>query len=198
MIYSLVLALYIYVTYATIVHYHSLSHKIKIIKPMFVFSSNSFLGTSLHSIPKTHTSNPPPSPPCVKVRRPNLIAAYTTAATSFRTLSADMASPSLSLYEVLGIPMSATGNEIKAAYRKLARTCHPDVAAVSHRDTSSTEFIKIHAAYSTLSDPNKRAVYDRDLFSVRQRFGNLSASSAAAVSGFTGYTRRNWETDQCW
>ncbi|KAI8533163.1 hypothetical protein RHMOL_Rhmol11G0275400 [Rhododendron molle] len=112
-----------------------------------------------------------------------------------------MASPALSLYEVLGIPMGASGHEIKAAYRKLARTCHPDVAAVNHRDTSSAEFMKIHAAYSTLSDPNKRAVYDRDLFSVRQRFGNLSANSAAmaaAVSGFTGYPRRNWETDQCW
>lgn len=109
-----------------------------------------------------------------------------------------MASPALSLYEVLGIPMGASGHEIKAAYRKLARTCHPDVAAANHRDTSSAEFMKIHAAYSTLSDPNKRAVYDRDLFSVRQRFGKLSANSAAAVSGFTGYPRRNWETDQCW
>lgn len=160
---------------------------------MFVSTSNSFLGSSLYSTPKTHTVGPPPpSPPCVKFRRPNLVAAYSTTAAA--TLSADMASPALSLYEVLGIPMTASGDEIKAAYRRLARTCHPDVAAVNRRDTSTTEFLKIHAAYSTLSDPNKRAVYDRDLFSVSRRYSSLTA----AVSGFSGYPRRNWETDQCW
>lgn len=156
---------------------------------MFVSTSNSFLGSPLYSIPKTHTISPTPlSPPYLKFRRPNLVAAYSA------TLSADMASPALSLYEVLGIPMTATGDEIKSAYRRLARTCHPDVAAVNRRDTSTTEFLKIHAAYSTLSDPNKRAVYDRDLFSVSRRYSSLTA----AVSGFSGYPRRNWETDQCW
>nr|KYP60394.1 hypothetical protein KK1_022798 [Cajanus cajan] len=50
--------------------------------------------------------------------------------------------------------------------------------------------MKIHAAYSTLSDPDKRANYDRSLFR-RQR----PLSKAAA---FSGYTSRNWETDQCW
>ncbi|KAL7236998.1 hypothetical protein ACSBR1_020145 [Camellia fascicularis] len=111
---------------------------------------------------------------------------------------------STSLYEVLGIPMNATGNEIKAAYRKLARTCHPDVAMVNRRDQSANEFMKIHAAYSTLSDPDKRAVYDRDLFRLRHRFGSSSATSAAmatatSMSEFSGYyPRRNWESDQCW
>ncbi|CAL5377020.1 unnamed protein product [Camellia sinensis] len=116
---------------------------------------------------------------------------------------ANMAS-STSLYEVLGIPMNATGNEIKAAYRKLARTCHPDVAMVNRRDKSANEFMKIHAAYSTLSDPDKRAVYDRDLFRLRHRFGSSSATLAAmatatSMSEFSGhYPRRNWESDQCW
>ncbi|GMY05488.1 chaperone protein dnaJ 11, chloroplastic-like [Fagus crenata] len=117
-----------------------------------------------------------------------------------------MASTS-SLYEVLGIPISASCHEIKAAYRKLARMCHPDVVAMNQKETSANEFMKIHAAYSTLSDPDKRANYDREIYSHRRGpyYGSAStmtssagAAAAAAMSGFSGYTRRNWETDQCW
>ncbi|TQD97310.1 hypothetical protein C1H46_017068 [Malus baccata] len=95
------------------------------------------------------------------------------------------------LYEILGIPAVATCQEIKSAYRRLARVCHPDVAAIEAKDTSADEFMKIHAAYSTLSDPDKRADYDRQ-FMRRSR----PLSSASGYSGY--YTRRNWETDQCW
>ncbi|KAJ9132714.1 hypothetical protein P3X46_033552 [Hevea brasiliensis] len=104
-----------------------------------------------------------------------------------------------SLYEVLGIPVSASCHEIKAAYRKLARTCHPDVVSVNQKDMSANEFMKIHAAYSTLSDPNKRANYDRDLYRHRQPFGSSSFNSATMASA-SGYacSGRNWETDQCW
>ncbi|KAJ8765092.1 hypothetical protein K2173_010575 [Erythroxylum novogranatense] len=101
-----------------------------------------------------------------------------------------------SLYEVLGIPVSASGHEIKAAYRKLARTCHPDVVSVNQKEISATEFIKIHAAYSTLSDPDRRANYDRDLHSRFRLFGSsLKSATMAAASGYSG---RKWETDQCW
>ncbi|CAB4287803.1 unnamed protein product [Prunus armeniaca] len=96
-----------------------------------------------------------------------------------------------SLYEILGIPAVATCQEIKSAYRRLARVCHPDVAAIERKDTSADEFMKIHAAYSTLSDPEKRADYDRK-FMRRSR----PLSTASGYSGY--YTRRNWETDQCW
>ncbi|KAJ9189595.1 hypothetical protein P3X46_000869 [Hevea brasiliensis] len=110
-----------------------------------------------------------------------------------------MASTS-SLYEVLGIPVNASGHEIKAAYRKLARTWHPDVVSVNQKDMSANEFMKIHAAYSTLSDPDKRANYDKDLHRHRQRpfrFSSLNSATMAAASGY-GYSGRNWETDQCW
>ncbi|KAK9230900.1 hypothetical protein WN943_021131 [Citrus x changshan-huyou] len=96
-----------------------------------------------------------------------------------------------SLYEVLGIPMGATSQDIKTAYRRLARTLHPDVVAIEGKDSTADEFIKIHAAYSTLSDPLKRAVYDQRLFQTRRR-------PLTAVSGYSGYSGRNWETDQCW
>ncbi|KAG8655833.1 chaperone protein dnaJ 11, chloroplastic [Manihot esculenta] len=110
-----------------------------------------------------------------------------------------MASTS-SLYEVLGIPVNASGHEIKAAYRKLARALHPDVVSVKQKDMSANEFMKIHAAYSTLSDPDKRANYDRDLHRFRQRPTGLSSLSSATIAAASGYAYcgRNWETDQCW
>jgi DnaJ-class molecular chaperone len=105
----------------------------------------------------------------------------------------------VSLYEVLGIPMSASCHEIKAAYRRLARMCHPDVVALNRKETSADEFMKIHTAYSTLSDPDKRACYDREIYRYRPRpYAASSAAMATAMSGFSGYTSRNWETDQCW
>ncbi|KAJ6953462.1 chaperone protein dnaJ 11 [Populus alba x Populus x berolinensis] len=110
----------------------------------------------------------------------------------------------ISLYEVLGIQMGATCQEIKAAYRKLARTLHPDVAANVQKEDTAYEFIKVHEAYETLSDPDKRADYDRSLFRPGRQMSSPFAMSAATMetnvvaAGFPAYTRRRWETDQCW
>ncbi|KAG5050845.1 hypothetical protein JHK87_003043 [Glycine soja] len=73
------------------------------------------------------------------------------------------------LYEILGIRAAASGMEIKAAYRRLARMCHPDVAPMERKESSASEFMKIHVAYCTLSDPEKRASSDRSLFRRHQR-----------------------------
>ncbi|RWW70953.1 hypothetical protein BHE74_00021341 [Ensete ventricosum] len=67
---------------------------------------------------------------------------------------------SVTLYDVLGIAAGASGREIKVAYRRLALECHPDVAAVERRGASAVEFMRVRAAYETLSDPEKRADYD--------------------------------------
>lgn len=148
-----------------------------------------------------------PTPPRLRFRsRKTSAACSATTETgrrpqlNFRT---DQMASAASLYEVLGIPMSASCHEIKTAYRKLARMCHPDVVAINRKETSANEFIKIHAAYSTLSDPDKRACYDREIYSHRLRPCSSStmasaAAMATAMSGFSGPTRRNWETDQCW
>lgn len=67
-----------------------------------------------------------------------------------------MASPDL--YQILGIPRTAGQDDIKQAYRRLARENHPDVR---RDDPDATDrFKEINEAYSILSDPEKRAQYD--------------------------------------
>src|SRR6185369_2089360 len=63
-------------------------------------------------------------------------------------------------YEVLGVPRTATGDEIKQAYRKLARKRHPDLQPASERANASEAFKEINEAYEVLGDPEKRAKYD--------------------------------------
>lgn len=63
-----------------------------------------------------------------------------------------------SLYETLGITDSASADEIKKAYRKLARQYHPDV----NKDAGAEDkFKEINAAYEVLSDPQKKSQYDQ-------------------------------------
>src|SRR5512144_1036037 len=61
-------------------------------------------------------------------------------------------------YEILGIGRNANNDEIKAAFRKLARQYHPDV---NKEDGSEEKFKEINEAYGVLSDSDKRARYDR-------------------------------------
>jgi molecular chaperone DnaJ len=63
------------------------------------------------------------------------------------------------LYEVLGVARTASADEIKKAYRKLARKFHPDVNP-SNRDAGK-RFREIQEAYAVLSDSEKRAKYDQ-------------------------------------
>jgi len=63
-------------------------------------------------------------------------------------------------YEVLGVPRTATAEEIKRAYRQLARKYHPDLQPPSERARASERFKEINEANEVLSDPDKRAKYD--------------------------------------
>ncbi|MFY9555177.1 MAG: DnaJ domain-containing protein [Blastocatellia bacterium] len=70
------------------------------------------------------------------------------------------------LYGMLGLTPRATANEIKSAYRRLARKYHPDVSA---SPDSAARFVQINYAYQVLSDPHRRSAYDRGQYVDAQR-----------------------------
>ncbi len=80
-------------------------------------------------------------------------------------------------YEVLGVPRTATQQEIKTAFRKLAQEFHPDV---SKHDEAEAKFKEINEAYQILSDEDKRARYDR--------LGHAGVQGASGYSGAAGYS----------
>lgn len=61
-------------------------------------------------------------------------------------------------YAILGVPRGASEDDIKKAYRKLARKYHPDV---SKESDAEARFKEMGEAYATLKDPEKRAAYDQ-------------------------------------
>ena len=61
-------------------------------------------------------------------------------------------------YETLGVSRSSTSDEIKSAFRKLARKHHPDIA--KDKKAAEEKFKEINEAYEVLSDPEKRQKYD--------------------------------------
>jgi len=62
-------------------------------------------------------------------------------------------------YEILGVSRDATGLELKRAFHKLARECHPD--SDPDNPWAEDEFKALSAAYGLLSDSKRRALYDQ-------------------------------------
>ena len=75
--------------------------------------------------------------------------------------------PHQDLYQVLGVPRTASDDDVKSAYASLSREFHPDrffnVKLGARKDTLDTVFAKISEAYETLHDRQKRAAYDRSI-----------------------------------
>ncbi|RKZ19799.1 molecular chaperone DnaJ [bacterium] len=79
-------------------------------------------------------------------------------------------------YEILGVPRNASPEEIKKAYRRLAKKYHPDLNP-DNKEEATEKFKEISEAYEVLMDPEKRALYDR--------YGHEGLSGAFKQGNFT-------------
>jgi curved DNA-binding protein len=99
-------------------------------------------------------------------------------------------------YEILGVTRGADADEVKRAYRKLARKFHPDV---SKEKNAEEKFKEVQEAYEVLRDSDKRAAYDqlgRDFRNGQQfrpppdwsqRFGNSGGQRFSDINGFSDF-----------
>src|SRR3954451_8739590 len=95
-----------------------------------------------------------------------------------------MATPKHDYYETLGVSRKADTEEIRKAYRKLARKYHPDL---NPGDKSSEErFKNVQEAYDVLSDAKKRPMYDQFGFYSENGFAGQGAPGAGGSSGQRG------------
>ena len=79
-------------------------------------------------------------------------------------------------YEVLGVSKSASAAAIKSAFRKLAKTLHPD--ANKHDSRAASRFAELNAAYEILGEEDKRKAFDR---------GEIDAEGKPRFQGFEGF-----------
>src|SRR5262249_60804866 len=89
-------------------------------------------------------------------------------------------------YTVLGVPRNAPDEEIRRAYRKLAKQLHPDLNP-SNRVAAEERFKKVSAAYDIVGDPVKRKQYDRGEIDAssgpRRGFDRAAAGGTVPVPG---------------
>ncbi len=96
-----------------------------------------------------------------------------------------MANSNRDYYEVLGVDKNASTEDIKKAYRRLARQYHPDV---NKESGAAEKFKEINEAHQILSDQQKRAAYDRfGKAGAQQGFGQQGGAGFGGFGGFEGF-----------
>lgn len=91
-------------------------------------------------------------------------------------------------YSILGVSKDATADDLKKAYRKLAKQYHPDAQHTEEdKKNAETKFKEINEAYSVLSDENKRAQYDRFGSNFEQAGFGGGYGNYGADYGFNGF-----------
>jgi hypothetical protein len=88
--------------------------------------------------------------------------------------------PGEDLYAVLDLPRDATEDDVRHAYRVLARACHPDLGAGAG---TADRFRRIAAAYEVLGNTQRRASYDRDRRLREQTRGPAATRRAPRPTG---------------
>jgi hypothetical protein len=91
------------------------------------------------------------------------------------------------LYSVLGVNRTANSNEIKSAYRRLARKYHPDV---NSDPAAQSKFAQINEAYHTLIDPGRRRTYDQTGSVSSATYARQADSAAARAARRAHYQER--------
>ena len=90
-------------------------------------------------------------------------------------------------YEVLGVDKSATDDDLKKAYRKLAKKYHPD-ANPDNKEEAEAKFKELNEAYEVLSDKQKRQMYDQFGFNGPQYGAGQGGGYYSYGSGFDGFS----------
>ena len=94
-------------------------------------------------------------------------------------------------YEVLGVSKNATDDELKKAYRKLAKKYHPD-ANPDNKAEAEAKFKEVNEAYETLSNPQKRQMYDQFGTADPQGFGG-AGGPFGGNGGYYSYTSSGFD-----
>ncbi len=97
-------------------------------------------------------------------------------------------------YKILGVARGASADEIKKAFRKLARKYHPDVNPGDKK--AEAKFKEINEAYEVLSDAEKRNKYDTLGPNWQEQFGPSMSNTRRSYSTGNGRTQQQFEFDQ--